>query len=888
MRPLLCRAFRGVTLAALLGLSSSVTPARGDEQADDLLDAALTAEAARIALIERAAPAAVCIFDEAEMGGGSGVLIDPAGYGLTNFHVVAEMLESRTGKGGLADGRLYDLHVLGIDPGGDVAMFRLTGRNVFPYAPLGDSGQVRVGDAVLAMGNPFVLSDDYTPTVTAGIVSGVNRYQYGEGDALLYSDCIQVDASINPGNSGGPLFNMAGEVIGINGRISVSMRGRVNVGLGYAITTNQIRAFLPTLRAGLLAEHGTLQAVARDMPDGTVKLVELLEDGPAWKLGARAGDVLLQLDGRDIPSANAFASIMGTLPANWPVVMVFRNADGVRQAGVIRTEALKQRQLEAKFTPDAAVNLDAVERAVQRFRSTLATPALLGDAVEVQREGHRPGRYRVAQAAGDELQLIDEGDSGMGFTITAQGAEALSPAGAQPLPMRIAMAWQGLWAANRAASLADRESLSAVRHRGADRLLEIDSNGQILADEILESIELPLAEQTVALLQFAQETHRLRRVRTIDRLTGDEVDLDFEAADRPRHVRARDRHGEIFSLELQAGAEIPPAAGLAESPQAEPAATRELADLMAGVQARVVKLVGAQVGRSAGYGSGIMVSSNGLILTIDSGLLDGASARAVLADGTVRAVEIVSADRQRQLALVRLRAPEGAAVPADYPYFALDDAPTVSPGERVLAAGNPFKVAAGAEPVSVAMGVYCGTTRLDASRGTQDVPYRGEVLLIDAITSTPGFAGGALVNAEGRLLGLIGRSVEARTTFTNLNYAVPREVLRSFVAAALEGGTGPATETTPPPAPVYHGIKFFELGYRTNPVYVERIRRGSPAARAGLRKDDLIIGANNAQITSLAAMEQVLEACRPGDTLDLTVLRGNDVKRISIELEAAP
>ena len=100
---------------------------------------------------------------------------------------------------------------------------------------------MRVGQWVFAAGNPFVLASNLQPTVTLGIVSGVNRYQYPAGTLLEYADCIQTDAAINPGNSGGPLFNFASEVIGINGRCSFEKRGRVNVGVGYAISANQIK-----------------------------------------------------------------------------------------------------------------------------------------------------------------------------------------------------------------------------------------------------------------------------------------------------------------------------------------------------------------------------------------------------------------------------------------------------------------------------------------------------------------------------------------------------------------------------------------------------------------------------------------------------------------------
>ena len=120
---------------------------------------------------------------------------------------------------------------------------------------------MQAGDWSLAMGNPFLLATDFTPTVTFGLVSGVHRYQYPAGTLLEYTDCIQIDTSINPGNSGGPLFNMKGELIGINGRGSFEKRGRVNSGVGYAISINQIKNFLAQLKAGMDTDHASLGAL---------------------------------------------------------------------------------------------------------------------------------------------------------------------------------------------------------------------------------------------------------------------------------------------------------------------------------------------------------------------------------------------------------------------------------------------------------------------------------------------------------------------------------------------------------------------------------------------------------------------------------------------------
>src|SRR5213078_3350476 len=109
--------------------------------------------------------------------------------------------------------------------------------------------------------NPFLLATDFTPTVTFGMISGVHRYQYPAGTLLAYTDCIQIDTSINPGNSGGPLFNLKGELIGINGRGSFDKRGGINAGVGYAISINRIKNFMGHLKAGLDSDHATLGAL---------------------------------------------------------------------------------------------------------------------------------------------------------------------------------------------------------------------------------------------------------------------------------------------------------------------------------------------------------------------------------------------------------------------------------------------------------------------------------------------------------------------------------------------------------------------------------------------------------------------------------------------------
>ena len=143
-------------------------------------------EQKRIAAIQKVIGSVIAIYGEQRQGGGSGVIIDPSGIALTNHHVIQGA--GIKGWGGLSDGNLYRWELIGTDPGGDVSIIQMIGKDEFPYTPLADSDQVQVGDWSLAMGNPFLLTEDQIPTVTLGIVSGVKRYQYGAGGSnqLVY------------------------------------------------------------------------------------------------------------------------------------------------------------------------------------------------------------------------------------------------------------------------------------------------------------------------------------------------------------------------------------------------------------------------------------------------------------------------------------------------------------------------------------------------------------------------------------------------------------------------------------------------------------------------------------------------------------------------------
>jgi S1-C subfamily serine protease len=303
-------------LGTVLLLLLASAPLRAGPSADEALQIVRRTEAQRIALAKRLEPAVCAVFKG--QGGGSGVIVTRDGLVLSNFHVTGLDAEMRIG---LSDHRIHPAVVLGVDPSGDLSLLRLKEPREWSFAPLGDSDALRQGDWVYAMGNPFLLATDFTPTITLGVVSGINRYQPGSmRGSLLYPDCIQTDASINPGNSGGPLFNFAGEVVGINGRVSLRERGRVNIGVGYAISANQIRHCLPELRAGKIVEHGTLNATVTAIDDpewpggARITFDRLLDPGCAYDAGIRAGDALVAFQGVEVSNTNEFLRRISVLP----------------------------------------------------------------------------------------------------------------------------------------------------------------------------------------------------------------------------------------------------------------------------------------------------------------------------------------------------------------------------------------------------------------------------------------------------------------------------------------------------------------------------------------------------------------------------------------------
>jgi S1-C subfamily serine protease len=217
----------------------------------------------------------------------------------------------------LGDGRSFKARLLGRDEVGDLALLKIDvpeGESL-PHLPLGDSDAVRVGDEVVAVGNPFALGViDQSPTFTLGIVSAVHHTQGN------YTECIVTDAELNPGNSGGPLVTMAGEVVGINGQISTRYGLRSNTGLGFAISARQVALWLPLLEkaGGGEVKHARLAGVVfesrdRVMPESVV-VKDVAEGSPAAAAGFRAGDAIAAIDGAAVTNGHRLAGLLGIYP----------------------------------------------------------------------------------------------------------------------------------------------------------------------------------------------------------------------------------------------------------------------------------------------------------------------------------------------------------------------------------------------------------------------------------------------------------------------------------------------------------------------------------------------------------------------------------------------
>ncbi|MEE8106948.1 MAG: trypsin-like peptidase domain-containing protein [Planctomycetota bacterium] len=366
-------------------------------------------EKERIAIANKLAKSVCAVFRGG--GGGSGVVITKDGLVLSNFHVTELTAEMRIG---MNDQRIHPSVLIGTDPSGDLSLLRLTEPKEWNFTKLGDSDALKQGDWVYAMGNPFLLATDFTPTVTLGVVSGINRYQPGSiRGQLLYPDCIQTDAAINPGNSGGPLFSLDGEVVGINGRGSFRFheRGKVAVGVGYAISANQIKHCLPEMRAGMVVQHGTLNALVRDDIDpkwrGGIRVTfhQMLSPSCAEDAGIKVGDALMSFQGEPVTETNDFLRRIAVLPKGRRVSLrVSQYKDGTWTEKDLRikldgVEIVKKSAVRGRKVPEVYLRHE-VDRTLAAARGTLQPIEDETASGTLTVRGREPKPLRISHTAG--------------------------------------------------------------------------------------------------------------------------------------------------------------------------------------------------------------------------------------------------------------------------------------------------------------------------------------------------------------------------------------------------------------------------------------------------------------------------------------------------------
>jgi serine protease Do len=365
-------------------------------------------------------------------GAGSGFIIHKDGFIVTNNHVIgdAEEIEVR-----LSNGDIYRAEVIGSDAKTDVALIQLKeGPGNLPFAPLGDSSSLEIGEWAMAIGNPYGLEH----TVTVGIVSATGR-SIGAGP---YDDFIQTDASINPGNSGGPLFNSAGEVIGMNTAILAGGQG-----LGFSVPINMIKEILPQLKdkgkvtrayLGVQVQQMTLELAKQfglEKPRGAL-VAQILDDSSAEKAGVEVGDLILEFNGEPINEMRDLPFVVARSPIGKQVRMIVLR-DGKRKTLQVQLKEMDDEESAssrssrggpATATGKLGVQVRPVEdgkgglQVVSVQPGSPAERASLQQGDIIRKVNHKPvastaDLQRLLSRASGSILLLVERESGAAFVV---------------------------------------------------------------------------------------------------------------------------------------------------------------------------------------------------------------------------------------------------------------------------------------------------------------------------------------------------------------------------------------------------------------------------------------------------------------------------------------
>ncbi len=316
------------------------------------------------------------------------------------------------------------------------------------------------------------------------------------------------------------------------------------------------------------------------------------------------------------------------------------------------------------------------------------------------------------------------------------------------------------------------------------------------------------------------------------------------------------------------------------------AAAPSLARVIDQAQTKIVKIYGAGGFRGMeGYQSGFLISAEGHVLTALSYVLDTDRVSVTLNDGRRYDAKLLGGDPRLEIAVLKIEA-------ANLPHFDLAKAVSLTAGTRILALSNLFNVAMGDEPASVQSGTVSVLTRLEGRRGVFETPYHGPIYVLDVATNNPGASGGALVTFRGELAGLLGKELRNSLNNTWLSYAVPIDQLRQSVDEIKTGKFIPLKELPPEKKPAHPmdpsllGINLVPDVLERTPAYVDQVRPGTAASRAGLQPDDLILLVGNRLTQSCKALRKELEMIDRADAVKITILRGQEL--VEVTLQAGP
>jgi len=326
-------------------------------------------------------------------------------------------------------------------------------------------------------------------------------------------------------------------------------------------------------------------------------------------------------------------------------------------------------------------------------------------------------------------------------------------------------------------------------------------------------------------------------------------------------------------------------------------ADQPFADLVDDVNAKMVKLFGSGGFKGlAAYGTGLIVRADGYILTVASPMLDTRDLRVHLPDGRRYSAKVVVIEPQLDVALVKIDSKEEL----DLPFFNITESakqPLLEPSSKVLAFSNQFQIASRDEPMSVQRGIIAAYTKLHGRRGIHQATFDGNVYVLDAITNNPGAAGGAVTNRNGQLIGLIGKELKNELSNTWINYAIPiqttlevieddkkRTVSIVEIVEKREKYVASKADKSKEKKNNFHGIVTVPNPVDLTPPYVEMVIPNAPAAKAGLKPDDLIVYVDGEQVPSINALNDVLGRYNPETAVKIEVRRADKLQTLTLTM----